>query len=433
MSAIAQPSPFHPIAVEAPGGGRVKDKRDPPANDVVRVSGASGPVPLQRLAAAAWTALVQAARADGLAHPLLLPVSGYRSSEHQQRLWQAALARYGTAEAARRWVAPPGSSAHQSGRAIDFNLGGRNDSGNVAALRRLPAYRWLVANAGRFGFYPYEAEPWHWEYNPPATGPSAAAPVAPAPGGRQLEIATVPVLAHHHGTAPALLLRWNRPPAGGEIDVVVHLHGYARAGMSLVRDVAPFSGLDLQSRTRPTLAILPRGNDTGRRQTNGSANVFNFPALADHREGLERLIDFSLQRFATANGVALPRRGRLILTAHSGGGAPLMRILAFTDPDEVHAYDALYSPADALAAWAQRRVRSGRRGAMRVFYRRGTGTAGHSRRVRETLVPLVTGPVARSYRVEASTLGHMLVPRVYGGLILADPAADVPNIAEDRG
>jgi hypothetical protein len=26
-------------------------------------------------------------------------------------------------------------------------------------------YRWLVCNALRFGFTPYAAEPWHWEFH----------------------------------------------------------------------------------------------------------------------------------------------------------------------------------------------------------------------------------------------------------------------------
>ncbi len=124
-------------------------------------------IPLHRLAANALRALIKAARADGLAKPLLRPVSGFRDPARQTRLWQQALAKYGSPQAARKWVAPPGGSAHQSGRAIDFHLGGRNASDNVARLRPLPAYRWLVANAQRFGFYPYEREPWHWEYNPP--------------------------------------------------------------------------------------------------------------------------------------------------------------------------------------------------------------------------------------------------------------------------
>ncbi len=163
------PSGFRPLPVETPGGGRIQDKRAPAAADLVTVTGVGGKrIQLHRLAADAWRAMVSAARVAGISEPLLLPTSGYRSPEYQQQLWDEALARYGSPEAARKWVAPPGSSAHQSGRAMDLYLGGKNDSGNVNSLRTLAAYKWLVANAQRFGFYPYGAEPWHWEYNPPA-------------------------------------------------------------------------------------------------------------------------------------------------------------------------------------------------------------------------------------------------------------------------
>lgn len=164
------PSAFRPTPVETPGGGRIQDKTPPFASDLVTVTGVGGKrIQLHRLAAQAWQALVQAARADGLREPLLLPGSGYRSPDLQKQLWDAALVKYGSAEEARKWVAPPGNSAHQTGRAIDFYLGGHNSSANVAQLRTLPAYRWMAANAQRFGFYPYEREPWHWEYNPPAS------------------------------------------------------------------------------------------------------------------------------------------------------------------------------------------------------------------------------------------------------------------------
>jgi murein DD-endopeptidase MepM/ murein hydrolase activator NlpD len=161
-------SSFVPTPVENPGGGRIKDKRPPDRTEVVTVRGVGQRrIPLHRLAANALRALIKAARADGLAKPLLRPVSGFRDPARQTQLWQQALARYRSPQEARKWIAPPGGSAHQSGRAIDFHLGGRNASNNVAQLRTLPAYRWLVANARRFGFYPYEREPWHWEYNPP--------------------------------------------------------------------------------------------------------------------------------------------------------------------------------------------------------------------------------------------------------------------------
>lgn len=76
--------------------------------------------------------------------------------------------RYGSAKEARRWVAPPGHSAHHSGRAIDLYLGFSLSSKNVQKIRATSVYKWLVQNAVRFGFYPYLQEPWHWEYNPPA-------------------------------------------------------------------------------------------------------------------------------------------------------------------------------------------------------------------------------------------------------------------------
>ncbi len=161
---------FGLVPVETPGGGRIRDKRHPGGGDMVTVRGVNAPVRAHRLAARAWAAMVRAARADGIAEPLLLPTSGYRSSATQARLFEQAVARYGSREKARRWVAPPGGSAHHSGRGFDLYLGGRIDSANVPSLRRLPAHLWLVANAARFGFYSDEAEPWHWEYNPPARG-----------------------------------------------------------------------------------------------------------------------------------------------------------------------------------------------------------------------------------------------------------------------
>ncbi len=46
--------------------------------------------------------------------------SGFRSVERQQELWLEALKKYGSPEAARRWVAPPGRSQHGKGFAADL-------------------------------------------------------------------------------------------------------------------------------------------------------------------------------------------------------------------------------------------------------------------------------------------------------------------------
>jgi hypothetical protein len=134
-------------------------------------------VRLHHSAYRAYTRLKRAAADAGVEPALLTIVSGYRSVRNQKALWERALARYGSPAAARIYVAPPGGSPHHSGRAIDFYLGIPNDSANISALRGTAAYRWLVCNAARFGFTPYSAEPWHWEFNPPGLDPSL--PVAP--------------------------------------------------------------------------------------------------------------------------------------------------------------------------------------------------------------------------------------------------------------
>ncbi|MCZ7638673.1 MAG: D-alanyl-D-alanine carboxypeptidase family protein [Verrucomicrobia bacterium] len=192
---------FNLVAVENPGGGRIQDKRDPPASSLETVAGPGGdPVELHHLAAAAWRAMVAAARREGISSPMLLPTSGYRSREHQARLFADAVKKHGSEQEAGRWVARPGHSAHQSGRAIDLHLGGRNASANAEALRGLPAYQWLSRNAARFGFYPYPREPWHWEYNPPTKGSGT---VASNPAQQSSE--STPPLPYH----PAGLPNWH--------------------------------------------------------------------------------------------------------------------------------------------------------------------------------------------------------------------------------
>lgn len=219
--------PFRPVAMEKPGGGRVKNKTAPRAAEIVNVPGAAGnKVPLHRSTAEALNALQCAAAADGIKAPLLQPTSGFRDPNHQARLWAIALQKYKTPQEARKWVAPPGSSAHQSGRAIDFFLGGKNSSGNVANLRQLRAYHWMVKHARRFGFYPYEAEPWHWEYNPPASGavdqewgwgsisswfkPSTSTTTSPSVSSGSYAVPTSPGVPIRNNAVALANAEWNR-------------------------------------------------------------------------------------------------------------------------------------------------------------------------------------------------------------------------------
>lgn len=74
--------------------------------------------------------------------------SGYRSVERQTQLWNAALKKYGSPEAARKWVAPPGKSSHSRGLAAD-----------IAGDKK-----WANANAAKYGLtFPLSNEDWHIE------------------------------------------------------------------------------------------------------------------------------------------------------------------------------------------------------------------------------------------------------------------------------
>jgi LAS superfamily LD-carboxypeptidase LdcB len=83
--------------------------------------------------------------------------SGYRSDEHQGRLYQDALEKYGSPAAARKWVAPPGKSQHNHGTAADLKYGSDE------------ARSWAHQNAPSFGLhFRMDWEPWHIELDPNA-------------------------------------------------------------------------------------------------------------------------------------------------------------------------------------------------------------------------------------------------------------------------
>jgi hypothetical protein len=103
-------------------------------------------------------------------------MSGYRSPERQAQLWQGALAKYGSPEAARKWVAPPGRSQHNHGDAADLKYL------NPSALE------WAKANAPKFGLsFPLSNENWHVELAGARGGhPQAVASAAPTGGAASL-------------------------------------------------------------------------------------------------------------------------------------------------------------------------------------------------------------------------------------------------------
>ena len=133
---------------------------------------------LRRDVLEAYRRLVTAARAEVpevAADPELLQIfSGFRDPEADA----ARCAAQGNCDGLRRAVCSP----HRTGTAVDLYVGQLADIGvdNTSAASRLhmsrsATYRWLVRNAGRFGFVPYVYEPWHWEWVSPTGGYAASA------------------------------------------------------------------------------------------------------------------------------------------------------------------------------------------------------------------------------------------------------------------
>jgi hypothetical protein len=258
-------------------------------------------------------------------------------------------------------------------------------------------------------------------------------------------------LAGHGGSGENLYLAWNAlGDTPSSIDVVVHLHGYSprAADSALLRGKVEAAGVDLARRTRPTLCIVPRGRKitAEERRADPEANPerYTFPALtADRGAGLERLIAFSLARLMERlPGASAPVVDRLILTAHSGGGAPLNTLLAahaaraVCNPHEVHVFDALYGSVDGILSWVAARIAADRAlpaselptrgGALRILH--GAGTAAGSKRVAGAL-PGRGDALAAAYRVQRTTEPHGRVAQTYGPALLADARAEVGAVA----
>jgi hypothetical protein len=248
-----------------------------------------------------------------------------------------------------------------------------------------------------------------------------------SPGEGYLE--ETPALRAHAGTQPDLFLRWNRIPFSAQaLDVIVFLHGFSQQGSEMpLAEKVMRSGLDLSGRTRPTLAMLPRGNWIRH-------YYYDFPALLSG--GIDQLVDYGLSRFsrvlsAAPGGPPALALDRFILSAHSGGGMPAVDIIAAAPrpPDEFHVFDGLYGrdPAGAdplrglevIEAWLGDRLQREpeREGALRVIYiEQQTGP--FSRKVAELIARHLTSVelaraerLARRYRVEISGVQHSQIAR----------------------
>lgn len=131
---------------------------------LVDVPGTGGkPRKLHRLAAAALKDMVAACKADTGVE--LLVQSGWRRHRWKSReqYEKVLIQKYGSVKKGKALLGY--ASAHETGLAVDFGTGGLEArSATIAKQKQTPVYKWLVANAYRFGFCPYKVEPWHWEY-----------------------------------------------------------------------------------------------------------------------------------------------------------------------------------------------------------------------------------------------------------------------------
>jgi D-alanyl-D-alanine carboxypeptidase len=127
-------------------------------------------VKLRADAAAALRNFITQALTDGV---VIIPISGFRTFAYQESLFRKEVAKYGSEDAAVRWVARPGNSEHHTGLAIDVGDGGNPACDVEPPFEKTRAFDWLQQNASHFGFelsFPrnnplgVNYEPWHWRF-----------------------------------------------------------------------------------------------------------------------------------------------------------------------------------------------------------------------------------------------------------------------------
>jgi len=263
-----------------------------------------------------------------------------------------------------------------------------------------------------------------------------------APG--ETYLSDTPALAAHAGTQPDLFLRWNRiPEAATSVDVAVFLHGFSQSGGAMpLSEKIERSGLILTGRTRPTLAMLPRGSWIRH-------YYYDFPALLGG--GIDLLLAYGLHWLSEKRGGPLALDS-FILAAHSGGGMPAIDVMADAQaqPDELYVFDGLYGrdPAqgdplqgiEIVEHWLGERFAQepARPGALRVaFIESQTGP--FSRAVAKLVAarldgaePTLRPTLARRYRIEASGVQHSQVARVALPELLAASDAEIDWYAPPR-
>jgi LAS superfamily LD-carboxypeptidase LdcB len=127
-------------------------------------------VKLRADAAGALLGLMTQAQAAGVT---IIPISGFRTIAYQESLFQRAVVKYGSEDAAVRWVGRAGHSEHHTGLVVDLGEEESPACDVEPSFEKTRAFRWLQTNAAHFGFelsYPRDNprgvhyEPWHWRF-----------------------------------------------------------------------------------------------------------------------------------------------------------------------------------------------------------------------------------------------------------------------------
>jgi hypothetical protein len=152
--------------------------------------------------------------------------------------------------------------------------------------------------------------------------------------------------------------------ATSRVDFVLHFHGWR----GRLEDVLPHYQLIEQfaASGRNAVLVVPQG-------PRGAPDSFG--GKLEDRDGFKRFMDEvigTLKRHAIITADA-PSVGRVILSAHSGGGRVVAEILAVggmtPNVSEVWLFDAMYSHVDVYAGWQQER-----QGRLMNIYTDGGGT-----------------------------------------------------------
>lgn len=145
--------------------------QEAPESEIVAVNANGKRIRLRKSAGKKFEQMVEDARKAGVR---LVPISGFRSVQEQEKLFFSISRQRNQRPAERASVsAPPGRSEHHTGYAVDIGDGAVPATNLSEKFENTKAFKWLEANAAKYGFelsFPKDNpqgvsyEPWHWRF-----------------------------------------------------------------------------------------------------------------------------------------------------------------------------------------------------------------------------------------------------------------------------